>query len=155
MKIVLSLIVLLSFSTSLSFAQKYYTPKTGSVERKELIDDIRPEFEKYFGVPVKLVVSDLRVLYTATGMYSWLVFEPSHPKENRIYKVEETKLKDQTEYFDSGLRTYTILKKDNKKWSVVTYVCSPTDVPWGCWWKQYSFPRELFDHTDDTCSNSN
>lgn len=153
MKILLFLFIVLVFASSNTFAQKFYTPKTGSAERKELMDDIRPEFEKYFGVPVKLVVADLRVLYTVTGSYSWLVFEPSHPKENRLYKIEETKLKDQAEYLDGGLRTYAILKKVDKKWSVIQYACSPTDVPWGCWWKEYSFPRELFDHTDDNCTN--
>ncbi len=151
MKLSLFVLFLVASIQISAFAQKYYTPKSGSAERKEIMDALRPEFEKYFGVQLKFVVDEFKVLFTSTGSFVWITFEPSNPKTNKLYDISETILRDKSEEFDSGLKTYAILKKVNKTWKVVNYVCSPTDVPWVCWWKEYSFPKEIFTNTAPDC----
>jgi hypothetical protein len=154
MKFLLLLVFLLVMTTEYSVAQKYYTPKTGSAERKEIMDALRPVMENYLGVPVKFVIDELRVLRTADGSYCWVTFEPQNPKTNKIYTIEETAQKENADQFDSGMKTYAIMSwhKKDKCWYVQQYVTAPTDVAWGCWWKEYNFPKELFPYTENECT---
>lgn len=51
-----------------------------------------------------------------------------------------------------GPGTNALLKKVRGKWKVLTYVIGPTDVPWGCWWKEFKAPKEIFDYAEKDCN---
>lgn len=60
------------------------TPRSGSLERKAILDGLRPTFEKAFGKPVEFKVSSLRV---AAG-FAWVVVHPQRMNGVPIGKAE-------------------------------------------------------------------
>jgi hypothetical protein len=59
------------------------TPQPGSPERKEILDGLRPTFEKVFGEPIEFRVESLRV---AAG-FAWVVVHPQRPNGIPISKT--------------------------------------------------------------------
>lgn len=47
-----------------------------------------------------------------------------------------------------GDGTTALLKKSGSKWKVLAYAVGPTDVPWGCWWKEFKAPKDIFDYAE-------
>ncbi len=63
------------------------TPRSGSPERKAILDGLRPTFEKAFGKPVEFKVESLR---TVAG-FAWVVVHPQRPNGTPIGKAEWNK----------------------------------------------------------------
>jgi hypothetical protein len=47
-----------------------------------------------------------------------------------------------------GDATAALLKKRDGKWKVLQFTIGPTDVPWGCWWKEFKAPKEIFSYVE-------
>jgi hypothetical protein len=43
---------------------------------------------------------------------------------------------------DNGI--FALFKKTNGQWSLITHADFQTDVPIGCWWKEYKAPKIIF-----------
>ena len=39
---------------------------------------------------------------------------------------------------------FALLRKKALKWTIVTMAAFPTDVPIGCWWKEFKAPKAIF-----------
>lgn len=50
-----------------------------------------------------------------------------------------------------GDGTTALLKKKGGKWKVLQFTVGPTDVPWGCWWKEFKAPKEIFSYVEKQC----
>jgi hypothetical protein len=59
---------------------KRYTPEKGSVERKQLLDAVRPQVEKSLGKKVVFIVRAMQI----EGDYAAALLEPTTPNGKRI-----------------------------------------------------------------------
>lgn len=143
LKSILYLLVLISFSSN-SFSQvKIYEPVRGSEERKAQMEVLRNTFTPQFKGQ-KLIFEVIDNFYKSDGNWTFIyvnVFqEGGKPVDfrNSTYKKQY-----EDEMIDSN-GIFALLKKSKTKWTLIAHVDFPTDVPIGCWWKQYNAPKKLF-----------
>ena len=128
----------------ISFAQnKLYVPARGSEERKSQMDMLRNEFTPKFNGQ-KLIFEVIADFYKSDGEWAFVyvnIFQAGGKPvdfNNSKYKKEH-----EEEMIDSN-GIFALFKKTNNKWILVTHIDFPTDVPIGCWWKEYNAPKSLF-----------
>ena len=132
-----ALIVLLLAVSGLAVAQT--TPKTGTPERKALMDALRAPVEKSLKQKVIFQVDHLKVL----GNWAFMTGKPRTPEGAAIdYKKTGYKEAIDAGAFDDWV--CALYKKSNGKWKVVQWVLGATDVAWEGWDKQYGAPKSIF-----------
>lgn len=128
-------IVLISISSS-SHAGPVTSPGAGSIDRKEILDEIRPEAEKQLGRPVEFVVTTLK---TWDG-WAFAILKAQRPGGKPIPASETI--------FEPGeIDNYTIfalLQDTSKGWLLTEYDLAPTEPSWMAWKQQYGLPAGLF-----------
>lgn len=108
---------------SVASAQQIYTPERGSIERKAILNAIRPLLEARLGAPVELVVNRMNVY----GDWVWLVVDPQRPGGGQI----ATSGPDFKMWSDlDGLTTYALMRQAYGRWNLIDYSIGPTDVFW-------------------------
>lgn len=123
--------------------QKTYEPARGSEERKVHMDLLRTELTVKFNGQ-KLIFEAIGNFYKSNGtwsvIYAYVYQSGGRPVDfnNSIYK------KDYEEGTMDSNGIFALFKKSNGKWSLITHADFPTDVPIGCWWKEYNAPRIIF-----------
>lgn len=149
MKPVLTALLLLQFV--LCFAQKTkqnLAKNMSSADRKEIVEALKLKLAPDLKLKPKLVVKEL-------WMKNGFAYFIGNVKAENGKEIDFTKTvyKDEVEagIFD-GDGTNALLKKSGNKWKVLTYVIGPTDVPWGCWWKKYNAPKDIFGYTENNCN---
>lgn len=100
-----------------------YTPKRGSVERKDVMNAIRPLLEARLGPPVEFVVNRLNIYRD----WAFVVVDPQRPGGGAINPSDPNY---RASPFQDGLHTYALLKHAYGRWNIVDYVIGPTDVFW-------------------------
>jgi hypothetical protein len=131
------LLSLLALSVS-AYAQAY-TPKTGSLERKALMDALRIPVEKELGKKVIFKIDQLKVL----DDWAFMRGIPQQPNGSAMdYRgtSHEEAIKDGI--FDDGI--CALLKRQGDKWTVIAYQIGATDVPWVTWGEDYKAPAAIF-----------
>jgi hypothetical protein len=129
-----SIIALCSFT----FAQAY-TPKTGSVERKALMDALRLPVEKELGKKVAFKIDHLKV----QDDWAFMRGIPQQPNGKAMdYQGTSHQEAIKEGMFDDGI--CALLKKQDDKWTVVIYQIGATDVPWVSWNEEYKAPATIF-----------
>ncbi|WP_157967547.1 hypothetical protein [Cohaesibacter intestini] len=108
---------------SVASAQQIYTPERGSVERKAVLNAIRPLLEARLGAPVEFVVNRMNVY----GDWAWLVVEPQRPGGAAI-ATNGPQFKMWSD--QDGLTTYALLRQAYGQWNLIDYAIGPTDVFW-------------------------
>lgn len=133
--LLLSLVVL----AGSAWAQTPTTPKTGTPERKALMDTLRAPVEKELKQKVIFQVDHLKVL----GNWAFMTGKPRTPKGAPIdYKKTTYRESLEAGAFDDWI--CALYKKTNGKWKVVQHAIGATDVVWDGWDKQYKAPRTIF-----------
>ena len=121
---------------------------TDSKDRKEILEGLKKKVQPDLKLLPKLVVKHL---YVKDG-FAYFV---GHVKDSNGKDIDfrKTAYKNEVEagVFD-GDNTNALLKKSGNKWKVLTFVIGPSDVPWGCWWKEFNAPKEIFNYAEKECS---
>ena len=116
-----------------------YTPKSGSFERKLLMDTLRVPVESRLHRPVIFQVTTLRVL----NGWAFLNGIPMKPNGKEM-TYGGTMYAQAASYRDSwGGGIQALLHKTHGKWHTVTYVIGASDVEWFDWDKRYHAPRAI------------
>ena len=141
MKRGLTWVVLLA-SISVAVAQRPITPKTGSIERKAILDALRIPVQKEIGGQIIFEVRHLK----SNGVWAYLEGAPRRPGGKKV-DYSKTKFKQMLAdgvFEDSVL---ALLKKAGGKWKVVELALGPTDYPTEYWrTKHKGLPSGLFPH---------
>lgn len=117
-----------------------HTPSPASAERRQILDALRAPVAKALKQKVVFEVSRLSVL----GEWAFLNGVPRQP-DGKPIDYSGTPYADAKKegMFDDGI--VALLKRTSKgKWTVVTYVLGPTDVPYVDWDRRYHAPRAIF-----------
>jgi len=145
------LLVCFIFLNLMIFAQDAKTDiakNTTSKDRKEMLEALKKKVQPDLKMLPKLVVKHLYV----KGGFAF--FEGAvKNSEGKDIDWSKTVFKEANDEgaFD-GESTTALLKKTGGKWKVLTYAIGPTDLPWGCWWKEYKAPKEIFSYAEADCS---
>jgi len=103
-----------------AFAQTYASPPPGSLERRAILDAMRPRVERQLGAPVEFVVREIRV----GGGWAFVQADPQRPGGGAIENpIEEA----------DGVHTEAILRKAGVRWVVQDLGVGSTDVWWLAW----------------------
>ena len=117
-----------------------HTPSPTSVERRQIMDALRAPITKALKQKIVFEVSRLSVL----NGWAFLSGVPRQPSGKPV-DYSRTSYADAKKQgmFDDGV--VALLKRTPKgKWTVVTYVLGPTDVPYVDWDRRYHAPRAIF-----------
>lgn len=121
-------------------AERMIKPAPGSGLRAEVLDAVRPVFERETGGPVEFVVRHLNVL----GEWAYGEVHAQRPGGGTI----DWKRTRYAEDFEAGMfdpaASDFLLRKSGPKWSVVEYSLGPTDVVWVSWRLDHHLPLALF-----------
>ena len=122
-----------------SFGIAQTTPKQGSPERKAIMDGVRIPIEKDLKQRVIFQVDHLKMLG------SWAFFSGKNltPSGKKI-DYRKTRYKEAMEAGAFDDWTCALLKKEGKKWKVVSYAIGATDVVWDGWYEKYKAPKSIF-----------
>lgn len=116
--------LLMALTVAMARAESPYEPARGSVERKQILNAVRPLVEARFAPPVEFVVDWMR---SANG-WAFVGLNPQRPGGTPI-DLRDTLYADQMDYMD-GAQTYALLRFAYKRWNIVDYAVGPTDVFW-------------------------
>jgi hypothetical protein len=137
-------IPIILFFPFIAFSQnKIYQPARGSEERKSQMDVLRSEFTPKFNGQ-KLIFEVVDDFYKSNGNWSFLyvnVFQ--HGGKPVDFKNSTFRKEYEDEMIDSN-GIFALFKKERSTWVLITHIDFPTDVPIGCWWKEYKVPKSLF-----------
>lgn len=118
-----------------------------SADRKSILAALRQKLEKPLKLQPKLVVSKLT-------LKNGFAFFAGNVKNSTGGTIDFTK----TAYRDAvregafdGDATTALLKKRGGTWRVLAYAVGATDVPFGCWWKEFNAPKDIFDYAEKEC----
>ena len=124
---------------SVSGLAQTHTPKQGSSERKALMDVLRIPVEKDLNKKVLFKVDHLKV----QGDWAFMRGVPQQPNGGRMdYRGTEYQQAIKAGFFDDWI--CALLKNQNGKWQVITYVIGATDVVYEEWNKEYGAPVAIF-----------
>ena len=129
----------LSFSGS-AYSGYMYTPKSGSSERKLIMDTSRkPIMKELAGQRIVFVVRKLNVY----GNWAYLEAVPKLRNGAKV-NYEITKFRDDVRqgFFDDWVGI--LLKRNGRGWTVKTYTIGATDYPVVGWPDAFGAPKELF-----------
>jgi hypothetical protein len=128
--------------SSFSVAQ----PKAPS-ERKDILNALRQEVQKELNQSVTFKVEH----FSAAKDWAFLTGIPMQ-QDGKSIDYSKTSYQDaiDAEAFDDGIAA--LLKKVHGKWVVKAFTIGATDVPWVCWWKEFSAPKEIFIAIEEGCN---
>jgi hypothetical protein len=118
---------------------KAYTPERNSAERRAILDALRVPIEGELKQPVTFVVSKLNVYKD----WAFVIARPQKPDGTPVdYHA--------TPYWEAikegmfGGIIFSLLRKHDGSWRIVTYDLGATDVSWLTWAKDFDAPEALF-----------
>lgn len=122
-----------------SFGLAQVTPKQGSPDRKAIMDGLRIPIEKDLKQKVIFQVDHLKL------QGNWAFFSGKNlTTSGKKIDYRKTQYKEALEAGAFDDWTCALLKKNGKKWKVVTYAIGATDVVWDGWYQQYGAPKSIF-----------
>ena len=132
------------FAATPAFAQKIYEPPRGSAERKQHMEILHKAFDsKFKGQQIVFEASD----YKSNGIWAFISIMV-HQKNGKPVNFEKSVYKEEwAEGMMDSNGIYVLLKKSAGKWKLIDHFDFPTDVPYGCWWKQHKVPKQIFPYT--------
>lgn len=121
--------------TSLAQAGPVSSPAPGSVDRKEILDAIRPRAESQLGRPVEFVVTEMKM----QDGWAFAILTAQRPGGKSI-PISET-------IFSPGeLDTFTIfalLEDSSSGWNLMEYDLDPKEPTPMVWREKYGLPSTL------------
>lgn len=142
--------IVLLLQIGLGFAQNTkadLAKKLASPDRKAIVEVLKQKLKPDLKLKPKLVVKELWV----KNGFAYFIGRVKD-ENGKAIDFSKTVYKEEVKagIFD-GDGTNALLKKTGGKWKVLAYAIGPTDVPWGCWWKEFNAPKDIFDYTEKTC----
>lgn len=122
---------------------KVYEPLRGSDERKTQMDLLRSEFTPKFNGQ-KLIFELTGDFYKSNGSWALMYVNVYQPGGK---PVDFSNSKYKKEYDDEMIDSngiFALFKRANNKWLLIAHADFPTDVPIGCWWKEFYAPKSIF-----------
>lgn len=113
-------------------------PAPGSMERKAILDSIRPAIEASLRGKVEFVVTALR----REGDWAFAVLEPQRPGGASIDPAKTGHAGD-IDFLD-GLTTYALVLFRYGRWNLIDKVVGPMDAAFHPWPEIYGAPRSIF-----------
>lgn len=142
----LPLVVLfLSFSLRGTAQTVDLTKNLTAAERKAILDALRSGLKPDLRLLPKLMVASLK----QKGNFAFFAGRVRNAAGGNIDFRKTVYREALAEGLFDGDDTHALLKKTGGNWKVLAYAIGPTDVPWGCWWKEFKAPRVIFDYTED------
>ncbi len=120
--------------------QEPHTPKSGSAERKGIVDALRIPVKKELKQDVIFKINRLKVL----GNWAFLSGVPLQPDSSEIDytgTIHEEAIREGA--FDGGI--FALLKKTDGEWETVEYIIGATDVPYVDWPTEFKAPAAIFE----------
>jgi hypothetical protein len=139
-RFVASLVFLALTGTALvQAADRYWTPKAGTAERKAVLDAARQPVEKDLGQSVVFEVRTLRV----TPDWAFLNGIPVRADGKSIDYSKSIYAQDVQEGSFSG-EAAVLLAREGSGWRLVTYSIGFGDVVWDSWDEEFGAPAWLW-----------
>jgi hypothetical protein len=137
------LLVLISLGVSSVLAQRVYTPRKGSSQRKVILNTLRIPIQKELRQRIVFYVDNFNV----SGRWAFVSGEP-RTRSGRTPNYRGTKYQSavDADMFDNNF--FALLRKRGKRWRIVTYYIGCTDVCYAGWWKKYRAPKAIFPYTE-------
>jgi hypothetical protein len=134
---------LVSAFISAASAQSVYTPAKGSAERTEILNALRAPVEKELRQKIQFVIEHFNV----SGSWAFVSGEPQNAAGGRPdYRGTKYQSAIDNDMFDNNF--FALLKKNGRKWKVVTRAIGCTDVCYATWWRNYKAPKAIFPYTE-------
>ena len=137
-----------STPASVAPAQSLHTPASGSSERKDILNALRPAVDAYLNQKVEFKVETLNV----KGGFAFFQGGPLTPAGGKVnYSIVDSAYK---KALNDGMASSgdssicALLHYENGAWKLVTKNIGATDVTYVTWWKDYSAPKEIFPYTE-------
>jgi|ERR1043165_636132 hypothetical protein len=122
-------------------AEAVFQPERDSPIRAQLLDAVRPLFEKETNGPIMMVVRRL-------NLWSDWAFGDVHLQRPRGRQVDWRKTKYADDFaggmFDPA-GSFFLLRRTRSKWKVIEFSTGPTDVVWDGWRIDHHLPNQLFE----------
>lgn len=133
----LAAVILATVSVN-SFCQPAHVPKAGSVERKAILDGIRPLAEKKLK---QKLIFQVQILKVASG-YAFVTARPLRPNGKPLDWKKTPYWRDiQEGVFDE--QVMGLLKKSGNKWKVLEWTLGATDFPALEWVEKHRAPKSI------------
>lgn len=126
-----------------SCQKKAYEPARGSMERKTHMDLLRKEFGPKFNGQ-KLIFEVNGDMYRSEGSWAFIYVNVFQHGGKPVNFENSTYKDDYKEGMMDSNGIFGLFRKVNNQWKLVAHADFPTDVPTGCWWKEYKAPRSIF-----------
>lgn len=137
----------IALSMQMVYAQETTTPPPGAPLRKTLMDALRGPMEKELKQSVVFTVGTLK----ATENWAFGLLTPTQPTGKAIdYRNTPYWEAVKAGAFDDGICVLWQRKQDI--WTVRVYILGATDVPYGCWWKEFGVPKSVLPYAEKDCS---
>ena len=128
-----------AFCVSNAFAQSVYTPEKGSAERTAIFNTLRVPVEKNLKQKIQFNAPTFNV----QGNWAFISGDLQNPSGGKPdYKNTEYQEAINEGMFDNNFQA--LLRKQNGKWRVVTFLIGCTDVCWTPWADDYKAPKAIF-----------
>ena len=116
-----------------------YTPRRGSVERKAIMNGLRPTVMRDLRQRVIFRVQHLRV----SGNHAFMMARPLRANGGAInYRRTRFAADWKAGAFED--QVVALMIRAGRRWQVVKYDIGATDVVWEGWWNTYGAPRSIF-----------
>lgn len=145
MKYAFFFLLLVSFAANAQ-RSRVYVPERNSEERTEQLEALHKLYDPKF--PKQAVTfSPVSDSYRSDGSWAFL-HVMIYQKNGKPVDFTHSEYKDrwsQGAMESNGIML--LLKKERGHWRIVQAEDFPTDVPYGCWWRQYGIDKGLFPYT--------
>lgn len=138
----LAVVLACSLAASVTaFAQRAYTPASGTEERQAIMDALREPAEKDIGRRVIFKVERLRV----AGDWAYARVSPIQPNGDEI-DFSKTRYREQVEEGAFDPQGEALLRLEDDGWTVLEWVFGGTDVASAMWPEKYRrMPKSLLE----------
>lgn len=119
--------------------QRFWTPKTGSDERKVVLNAARVPVEKDVGQPVQFRIKTLRV----TPDWAF-VFGTPQRADGRPIDYSKTIYAEDVKAGTFSGEAAVLMARDGAGWRVITYSVGFGDVVWDSWDEEFGAPAWLW-----------
>ena len=130
---------LLSLAGTARAQSQPYTPQTGGIERKAIMDALRKPVQRELAQDIIFRVNWLK----AQNGWAFLRGTPEQPG-GRPVNYHGTRYQEAIQNGMFGGDIVALLHKTGGRWRVVTYDLGPTDVPYEDWDTRYHAPHAIF-----------
>ncbi len=139
LRLLVALLLLAASAGGAGAQERPYTPARGSAERQAVMDAFREVFRREMGKQAIFEVAFLRV------QRGWAFAEvvPKRPG-GAEFDWRGTRYEEGWREGMMDPSSFALLRRRDRRWSVVRFAIGPTDVAWDGWDRETGAPRGIF-----------